>query len=70
MGFENKLARQKGVQTTRGATVGVDGGYDGRRQFVAGYEHPRFGTWAWTWTKAFELLRTKVECFFVILKRQ
>ena len=54
----------------RGVGVGVDGVYDGRRQFVAGYEHPRFGTWEWTWTKAFESLRKKVECFFGILKKQ
>jgi hypothetical protein len=69
-GFEYKLARQNGVQKVRGVGVGVDGGYDGRRQFVAGYEHPRFGTWEWTWSKAFESLRKKVECLFGILKRQ
>ena len=69
-GFEYKLARQNGVQKVRGVGVGVDGGYDGRRQFVAGYQHPQFGTWEWTWSKAFESLRKKVECFFGILKRQ
>ena len=69
-GFEYKLARQNGVQVTTGVGVGVDGGYDGRRQFVSGYAHPQFGTWEWTWSKAFESLRKKVECFFGILKRQ
>ena len=43
-GFEYKLARQNGVQKVRGVGVGVDGGYYGRRQFVAGYEHPKFGS--------------------------
>lgn len=35
-GFEYKLAQQNGVQKVRGVGVGVDGGYDGRHQFVAG----------------------------------
>ncbi len=51
-GCEYKLARQNGVQKVRGVGVGVDGGYEGRRQFVAGYEHPQSAR-----------LRTFLKCF-------
>lgn len=69
-GFEYKLASRRGVQTTRGVTIGVDGGYQNHREFIAPFEWPVFGTWQWTWGKGLESLRKKVECFFGILKKQ
>ena len=68
--FEFKIARQRGTVTTRGAVLGVDGGYQNHRQFISPYEYPAFGSWQYTWSKGFESLRKKVECFFGRLKKQ
>ena len=50
--------------------LGVDGGYQNYRQFIAPYDYPAFGTWQYTWSKGFESLRKKVECFFGRVKKQ
>ena len=68
--FEFKIASQRGTVTTRGAVLGVDGGYQNYREFIAPYDYPAFGTWQYTWSKGFESLRKKVECFFGRVKKQ
>ena len=39
-GFEYNMASRRGVQMTRGVTIGVDGGYQNHREFIAPFEWP------------------------------